>query len=453
MTSNSQTIIQDIRQEFEMLLEFVMNDEAKAATADHIERSLFKMLLSVGAKLLVLFFVMRSENCSREVRENSAGQRLAYQHERRRLYFSIFGKVPIWRPYFYKQGVGGETPLDAELGLGDDSYSDLVREITDYLGVYNVYHKSSDILCRLLGLNLSTRVIEENIAEDAVDVEAYYAQKSAPAPQQEAEILVVQADGKGVPLIYEDADHPQPVRLGKGQKRGRKKEAIVTTVYTIKPSSRTPQQVVDSFFHHQQINSKEKGLRPQNKHIWATLDGKDAALDRLIPQITARDADHIQYRVILCDGCEALQTRLLNRFGDFTLILDFIHADEYLWDVANSLFGENNPQRLDWMAEYTLQILSGKTAQVIDEFRPCPHTSWRDFLRRYPFAPAWPCRSRRCGRRTTCSPGRRRHPRRCRSDRPAVWACPRRTSHRGSCCTRSSRPSPRCGRHLPDTGP
>ena len=120
MTSNSQTIIQDIRQEFEMLLEFVMNDEAKAATADHIERSLFKMLLSVGAKLLVLFFVMRSENCSREVRENSAGQRLAYQHERRRLYFSIFGKVPIWRPYFYKQGVGGETPLDAELGLGDD---------------------------------------------------------------------------------------------------------------------------------------------------------------------------------------------------------------------------------------------------------------------------------------------------------------------------------------------
>jgi hypothetical protein len=211
--------------------------------------------------------------------------------------------------------------------------------------------------------------VEENIAEDAVDVEAYYAQKSPPGPQEEAEILVVQADGKGVPIIYEDVDQTQPVRLGKGQKRGRKKEAIVTTVYTIKPSSRTPQQVVDSFFHHQQINSKEKGPRPQNKHIWATLDGKDAALDRLIPQVTDRDADHIQHRVILCDGCEALQTRLLNRFEAFTLILDFIHADEYLWDVANSLFGEKHPQRLEWMTEHTLQILSGKTAQVIDEFR------------------------------------------------------------------------------------
>jgi hypothetical protein len=145
----------------------------------------------------------------------------------------------------------------------------------------------------------------------------------------------------------------------------------MTLGYTITPQPRTPQQVVDSFFHRSRPKPKEKVARPkpQNKHIWATSDGKDAALDRLVPQVTARDGDHIQDQVILCDGCEALQIRLLNRLGTFTLILDFIHADEYLWDVANSLFSEKNPQRLDWMAEYTLQILSGKTAQVIDEFR------------------------------------------------------------------------------------
>ncbi len=212
-------------------------------------------------------------------------------------------------------------------------------------------------------MNVSSRVIEENIAEDAVDVEAYYVQKPAPVPQEEAEILVVQADGKGVPIIYEEPPpaQDQPVRLGKGQKRGRKKEAIVTTVYTFAPQPRTPQQVVDSFFHRSQPDPKEKGIRPkpQNKHIWATLDGKDAALDRLRPLVTAREGAHIQHRVALCDGCEALQTRLQARFETFTLILDFIHADEYLWAVANSLLGENHPHRLDWMAAHTLQILSG----------------------------------------------------------------------------------------------
>jgi hypothetical protein len=73
--------------------------------------------------------------------------------------------------------------------------------------------------------------------------------------------------------------------------------------------------------------------------------------------------------VALCDGCEALQSRLTLQFPDFTQILDFIHADEYLWDVANSLLGETNPQRMEWMANYTLRILSGETSQVIADFR------------------------------------------------------------------------------------
>ena len=370
MSPNPQPIIQDIRQEFEMLIEFVTGDQAEKATADHVERSLFKMLLALGAKLLTLFFVMRSENCTREAIQNADGQRLPYHKQAKRVYFSIFGKVPIVRPYFYQKGVGGQSLLDAELGLGADSYSDLVREIADYLGVYTVYHKSADILQRLLGLNLSSRVIEAGIAADAGDVTAFYEQKQPFSPATEAEILVVQADGKGVPLVYDEPASAQPVRLGKGQKRGRKKEAIVTGVYTIAPQSRTPQQVVDSFFRHQRPHAEEKITRPkpQNKQLWATLDGKDTALNRLHSQVAEREGCHIQQRVALCDGCEALQKRLIARFPDFTLILDFIHADEYLWDAANALLGENNPERIEWMADYTLKILSDQTEQVIATF-------------------------------------------------------------------------------------
>jgi hypothetical protein len=221
MTSNSKTMIQDIRQEFEMLLDFVTGEPAQQSTADQIERGLFKLLLAMGAKLLRLFFVMRSEACSRETLQTASGVTLGYERDTKRTYYSIFGKLPLYRPYFYKKGVGGETPLDAALGLGEDSYSDLVREVADYLGVYNVYHKSGDILFRFLGLKLSTGAIESNLADDASDVESYYAQKPAPQPAEEAQILVIQADGKGVPMVLEEPLEPQ-VRLGKGQKRGRK---------------------------------------------------------------------------------------------------------------------------------------------------------------------------------------------------------------------------------------
>ena len=372
MDANSQEIIQDIRTEFELMLDFVTGEQARTATADQMERGLFKLLLSLGAKLLTLFFVMRSQACSREAIQTVSGQELPYHRDTKRGYVSIFGQLAIWRPYFYKKGVGGQTPLDAELSLGEDSYSDLVREVSDYLAVYSVYHKTCDILARLLGLSLSTRVVGENVAEDAADVTGYYAQKPPPDPAEEAEILVAQADGKGVPMIIEKPTLPD-VRLGKGQKRGRKKEAVVTTVYTIAPKPRTPQEVVDSFFHQNQDNgSRQKNAfrpRPQHKHIWATLEGKDAALTRLAGQVAHRQGEHIQHQVALCDGCEALQSRLKSQLPGFTLILDFIHADEYLWDVANSLLGEKHSRRLEWMADQTLQILSGKTEQVIARFR------------------------------------------------------------------------------------
>jgi hypothetical protein len=368
MTSNSKTIIQDIRQEFEMLLDFVVGEQARQATADQIERGLFKLLLALGAKLLTLFFVMRSEACSRDSHQTRTGTTLAYERETRRIYYSIFGKVPLYRSYFYQKGVGGETPLDAALGLGEASYSDLLREVADYLGVYNVYHKSGDILTRLLGLKLSTGAIESNLATDAADVESYYAQKPAPPPLEEAEILVIQADGKGVPMVLEEPLEPQ-VRLGKGQKRGRKKEAMVTSIYTIAAHMRTPQAVVDSFFRHTPIPPAPNRSHPQHKHIWATLAGKDAALARLAQQVTAREGDHIRARVALCDGYEPLQTRITHQFPDFSLILDFIHADEYLWAVANALLGEQHPHRLEWMADHTLKILSGQTQHVIASFQ------------------------------------------------------------------------------------
>jgi hypothetical protein len=372
MTSNSQEIIHDIRAEFDKMLDFVTGESARLATADQIERGLFKLLIRLGAKLLTLFFVMRSQAGSRETLQTAEGHKLYYQRDTKRDYFSIFGKVAVWRPYFYKTGVGGQNPLDAELSLGDDCYSDLVREVSEYLGVYSVYHKTADILKRLLGLNLSTRVVEENIAEDAAEVEAYYAQKSPPAPADEAEILVIQADGKGVPMILEASAEPK-ARLGKGEKRGHKKEAVVTTVYTIAAAPRTPQEVVASFFDQPQDTAAAQAdsprPSPQNKHVWATLDGKDAALSRLAKQVAFRQGRHIQHHVALCDGCEALQSRLANHFIDFTQVLDFIHADEYLWDVANSLLGETNEQRTEWMADHALQVLSGQTEQLIADFR------------------------------------------------------------------------------------
>jgi len=108
---------------------------------------------------------------------------------------------------------------------------------------------------------------------------------------------------------------------------------------------------------------------PQNKRLWATLAGKDAALARLAAQTAKREDPHIDQRVALTDGAAALQERVQQHFPTFTLVLDFIHADEKLWDVANSLFGETAAPRTPWVENQSLDLLSGRVPQVITELR------------------------------------------------------------------------------------
>jgi hypothetical protein len=365
MSSNAEQMLQDIRSEFASLLDFVTGQEAQRVTVDHIERGLFRRLFALGAKLLTLFFAMRAQACPHEPITNDKGIPLPYHSTKQRLYFSIFGKIPFWRPYFYQAGEGGASPLDATLSLASDCYSDLLREWGEALSVYVAYEKAAEILQRFFGIELSTRVLKEMLAADAADVAACYAQVPPPAPASEAEILVIQADGKGVPMVRE-TPLKAPVRLGKGEKRARKKEAVVTSVYTIASTVRSPEEVVASYFH-QEAAAAPAASRPvpRHKHLWATLEGKDAALTHLAARVTQREGPHLAHKIALTDGCAALQTRIRERFPDFTLILDFIHANEYLWQVANSLWGEQHPHRLLWVADHTLLMLAGRTAELI----------------------------------------------------------------------------------------
>jgi len=91
------------------------------------------------------------------------------------------------------------------------------------------------VIERILGVSLGLQVLEASMAEAAGEVTALYDQPAAlPAPAPEATILVVQADGKGVPMVQPSPAAPA-VRLGKRQKRGKKKAAVVTGRYTIAP--------------------------------------------------------------------------------------------------------------------------------------------------------------------------------------------------------------------------
>jgi len=228
MSSNSAQIIQQIDHDFKNLVEYVTGEGSRSRTAHEVERTLFRQLLALGAQLLRLFFVQRAAvRPSEPVAPD--GTRLTYQEKRSTTYFSVFGKVQFRRHYFHWPGQKGVSPLDAELSLPSRCYSDLLRDWAEYCTTNESYDESNRVLKRILGFSISKQALETAVQEDAVDVETFYGQKAPPFPETEGSILVIQADGKGVPMVR-DEPMDQPARRGKGQKRTKKKEAVVTAI-------------------------------------------------------------------------------------------------------------------------------------------------------------------------------------------------------------------------------
>jgi hypothetical protein len=382
MTSNPEPIVQQLQCEFQNLLAYVTGPDAGSQTVYIVERTLFRRLLTLGAALLRLFFVTRAAVRPVEPVTASDGTRLTYHDQRPTTYYSVFGKVRFARHYFTNPGQEGCCPLDAELSLPARCYSDLLREWAVYGATDESYRESQTVLQRILGLSFSLQAIESAVVEAGGDVTTFYDQPAEPAaPSPAATILVVQADGKGVPMVQPPTPRPS-VRLAKGQKRTKKKEAVVTSLYTISPYERTPQEVAAALL--QDPGRPEPAARPQpvGKELRATLDGKAAAMSRLAQRVAQRDGPHIQQRVALTDGAESLQQQLLTPVPHYTWILDIIHATEYLWDTANALLGETHPHRPSWVHAYLEPLLAGQTDAVITALEAEGHDPTHTVLQR-----------------------------------------------------------------------
>ena len=381
MSNNSDKIVQQIRAQFELLLANVQATTDEAPLAYAMERHLFTDLLVLGRSMLHCFYCMQQEALASVETVNVGDKCLPRKGLRRRSVRSVFGKFTFERSYYYADNQGYHL-LDARLNMPEESTSDLLREWQSTMACYDPYHKTCKTLSSILGQRPSARTIEDNVEGDCELAEAFFHQQSAPDPSSEAPILVVQADGKGIPMLGEKREGKR-VRLGKGEKASRKKEAIATAVYTIAPCPRTPKDVTDSLFETEPpanqialrgIKAAEKREGPSNKWLRATLKGKSAAIALARKQVLTREGKHISAHVALTDGAPSLQNQIVAKMPEFTLILDVIHAIEYLWKVANAMYGETSTKRVMWVRERVLLMLSGGTQQIIDEFRQFANT-------------------------------------------------------------------------------
>ena len=355
--------------EFKAILRWVL-EETDGDPIHEVERELFARLLGLGRLLLGSFVEKQGDGNVGPALQREGGTRLGFVQNQKRTYFSIFGKLDIHRAYYWSPGVGkGVFPLDEKLSLPARSYSYFLQEWTELLGTEKSLDKVTAQMEKWLRIKVWKRPLEVLSREAAEDVEGFYAQREEP-DQQQGEVLVVAVDGKGIPMCR-GTQAAHKVRLKRGEKRSRKKQATVSTIYCTEVEQRTPEEIVQDVRPRgtdQKAHSRDKPKK-YTKQVRGTLVGKDAAFRCLVGEIEKRDPQRRKKRAALMDGDRALEKKAKQYLPGFVLILDLFHVLEYLWKAAHIFHKEDSPEAEEWVRHRLLSLLQGKVGRVIGGLR------------------------------------------------------------------------------------
>ncbi len=379
------TLKQEMDETINKLIGSVEGSAKVGQPIHEVEGTIWKDMFALCRSLLSYFLTLAGDGDMGETLRPESGeewQRLETPHPRR--YVSIFGEFELSRVvYGSREGQKIEfVPLDNRLQLPAGVYSQLLQDWSQGMCVESAFGQAMTTLQRMLGLKLSVDGLERMNGQMAERVEAYRADRPAPAAATEGELIVTSADGKGV-VMRRSAEDPAPAaHRTKGEKASQKRMATVASVYTVDRHLRTAEEVVAALFRDPREGPPPPRPKPQNKHVWASLprcdaDGETsginlafAALQNELIERNRQDQEWLRPMVCLHDGQEALwEARAQYLPANAVNILDFLHVTPRLWKAAHLLHREGSDAALAFVRERCLRVLEGRVEGVIRGFR------------------------------------------------------------------------------------
>jgi hypothetical protein len=367
--------------QFDALWDFVEQAARDGQRIDTVERGLFRQLLGLGHTLLSAFVAAAGDGDlgpEAETPEGRTVRRLPQRHDRR--YVSIFGELTIARVvYGTREGQKIErVPLDEQLALPEGDFSYVLEDWGQRLSLKGSFAEAGESLEMLLGLRVGSRALEQMNRVVAGHAPCFQNSLEMPPPEEEGSLMVVTADGKGVPMRRpEPDDSPKPHhRRTKGEKANKKQMACVGAVYSIKPFMRKAEDIIDEVLRDKKA---EERPRPQHKHVWAEMTrevegqppvtAKEGLFCHMSDELTARNLGHDRPVICLMDGERALWDAQAVYFPEAVGVLDLFHVLERLWAVAHCFHTEGSDEAKTFVEQRLRDLLQGRVGYVISGLR------------------------------------------------------------------------------------
>lgn len=301
----------------------------------------------------------------------SDGQERGHCRARSRELATLFGEVTVRRLGYSGNRLDSVFPLDEAMNLPPDKYSQGLRRKVGLEVAKGSFDEAVMAIEEGTGAQVPKRQVEQLSRAISVDFDEFYASQSMEAGTG---LLVMSVDGKGVVMRHQDlreatreaaekSKHKLKTRLGRGEKRNRKRMATVASVYEVDPHPRTAEQIMGL--------DEQEAIRPKvrNKRVWASLRHFSAeVIEELFAEAKRRDPRHERTWLVLVDGQEVqrreVEMAIARHRADVVVIQDFVHALEYLWKAAYCLHADGTEEAEAWVQERALALLKGKVSDV-----------------------------------------------------------------------------------------
>ena len=370
----------------QQLVDSVKRAAQQGDSFDSLERDAWKSVRRMGCAAVELFIHLQGNGDLGSTTQTAEGPALHRSEEQAECTIrSIFGRHAFLQ-YTYSPGKNKAIelrPIDARMSLPQSRWSYLLQEYSQMFCVEQAFGLAAQNLATVFGGNFSVDTLESVNVQMGRDAEGFLGDLPTPPAKDEGEVLVLSCDGKGVPLVREDAAKV-PAFETASKRPGNRRMASVASVYSVDRFERTAGDIVAALFRDEGPPDTDppKRPRPKFKHTTAHFakqyeDGDQVLAVSATHEALGWAAGEVERRlqpgqplVFLMDGQPCLwSTAALHSFaGTPVEILDIVHVSSYVWSAAKLLETERAKQLAFTRGRLT-RILEGDVAGVVRGLR------------------------------------------------------------------------------------
>ncbi len=367
------------RDQFEAAIGWLQSEDAAKLTHSVLEERLQEEGRELMRKLFQAHLDLRALREERLPGMMGGDGRLRTQvRESTRSLVTVLGVVQVPRLQYVQPGRSSLFPGDLTLNLPEEAYSHGLRRMAAIEAAKVSYQETVTSIQAYTAGKVPPRQVQELVLRAAVDFDAFYSGRSAVGPEETTDPLILSLDGKGIVMRTEHlreetrkkAEASQPKldhRVSGGEKKNRKRMATVAAVYSIEPFVRTAEEVMSEL--RPVRDAAKPRPRARHKRVWASVEKSAKAVTReLFDEAERRDPEHQRPWICLIDGDKHQISRVREearrRGVEVVLVLDLIHALEYLWKAAWCFFEKGDRAAEKWVTERAIRILEGCSSDV-----------------------------------------------------------------------------------------